>query len=478
MQHETNAKSDTKSRSKLSTQLRKVPPGQRKGFKNKVSTTAKIDSNCPTRQTPWLANSPKKKKKSTLETEGTESNTKMQPESEPEEVKVDETLRNKTNPKPETSKETRNSTEKHVDRAASEPIQASSKEEEQQNGESEKDQTNTEKTEEKANKSVEMKQMEELEEHLETEETDLKLSFENDEKSETSREEKIGEEPKSKENEEVRIEAENRAQENDEVQSVSLTDAENTTAEITESLMSDSTEATGNTSQNDERNEKEKEKETTAEKEESFVSYDPAIMLKDVQIKLNDCMKENSKMLEAGNADEQTEQDQEQESAMPPRPYDDLSFGKTLRNISGRRSISRMGGHVSIRYPRYSPNNSMFVNTSGTSLMPDENEDFKILRYNTGLSETISASNGSSLETKKRKHETSEDRGGKKQKTETENSVLTTSISLLKGLRRPVQASTPVAELKFQSNKLDLLDDERDKSVNDHQAPKKWCAVM
>ncbi|XP_076294965.1 uncharacterized protein LOC143216083 isoform X2 [Lasioglossum baleicum] len=475
MQHETNAKSDTKSRSKLTAQLRKVPPGQRKGFKNKVSTAVKFDSSCPTKQNPWVVNSPKKKKKST-ESKGSEPNSKMQPESETVEIKVDETLGNKSCAKPETSKEIQNSTEQHVDRAASEPVQASSKEEEQRNGEPEKDQTDTEKTEEKLKKSVETKQVEVHVEREEAEETDLKLSLENDENSEKPREEKIGEEPKSKENEEVRIETESRAQENDEAQSVSLNDTESSTVELAESLKSDLTEVSESTSQNEERNEREKVEETTTEKEESFVSYDPAIMLKDVQIKLNDCMKESSKMAEASAADQQAEQDQDQESTLPPRPSDDLSFGKTLRNISGRRSLGRMR-HVTIREQRYSPNNSMFVNTSGTSLMPDENEDFKILRYNTGVSETISASNGSSME-KKRKHETIEDRAGKKQKTETENSMFNTSISLLKGLRRPIQASTPVAELKFQSNKLDLLDDERDKSVNDHQAPKKWCAFM
>lgn len=331
----------------------------------------------------------------------------------------------------------------------------------------------TEKTVEQVNVSVETKQ---VAEHEEVEETDLKLSLDNDENSEKLREEKIGEEPKSKETDEVRIEAESREQKNDETRSVSLNDTENTTAELTESMKSDATEASESATQNDEKNEKEKTEEIAAEKDESFVSYDPAIMLKDVQIKLNDCMKENSKMPEASNADQQVEQDQDQEYALPPRPSDDLSFGKTLRNISGRRSLGRMR-HVTIREQRYSPNNSMFVNTSSVSSMPDESEDFKILRYNTGVSEAISASNGSSLE-KKRKHDANEDRGNKKQKTETENSVLNTSIGLLKGLRRPIQASTPVAELKFQSSKLDILDDERDKSINDHPAPKKWCAVM
>ncbi|XP_078032697.1 uncharacterized protein LOC144467675 isoform X2 [Augochlora pura] len=473
--HNRQRESENSNRSKSSTAQKKIPPVHR-DFTTKLSKSSKLVSKRPIKKvvTPL-------KKNLRVTNKSKESDLKMQPESEEAEMKLDETSEKKST-KHVATEETQNSTEKHVEHAASEPAQTSSTGEEQLNGESEKAQTEPVKKDEKANNSVETRTVEEHEEREEIEGNDIKLTFDNDEGSVKALEEKSNEEPprdtendepEGKENKDVRIESESNVQENEVVQSESLNGTENITAETAESSRSVLSEVCASPSPNDARKDKEKE-ELTTQKDESFVSYDPTILLKDVQIKLNDCMKENQKLPETTRTDREEEQEEEQE--MPSRPYQDLSFGKTLRSISGRRSLSRMR-HVTIREQRYSPNNSMFVNTSGTSFMPDEIEDFKILRYSTGVSETISASNGSSME-KKRKHDFKEDWSSKKQKIDTENSLLNTSISILKGLRKPIQASTPVAELKFQGDKLDLSDNERDKLANDQSSKVRWCTVM
>ncbi|XP_033327669.2 uncharacterized protein LOC117221109 isoform X1 [Megalopta genalis] len=476
--HNRQRESENPNRSKSSTAQKKIPTGHR-DFTSKISKPSKLVSKRPVRQVVTPLGS-LQEKKLPVKNKSKEIILKMQPESEEAEIKLDEASGNKST-KQEPFKETQNSTEKHGEHAASEPVQTSSKGEEQPNGESEKEQTEPGKKDEKTNNSAETKMVEEHEEREENEGNDIKLTFDNDESSVKPLEEKPNgdpkgnesDEPKGKENEEVRIETETNVQENDGVQSESLNDTENTTVETAESSRSELSEVVASTSSNDARKDKEKE-ELTTQKDEPSISYDPTILLKDVQIKLNDCMKENPKLQETTRMDQEDEEEQERE--MPTRPYQNMSFGKTLRNISGRRSLSRMR-HVTIREQRYSPNNSMFVNTSGSSFMPDETEDFKIVRYSTGVSETISASNGSSME-KKRKHEFNEDWSSKKQKIDTENSLLNTSISILKGLRRPIQASTPVAELKFQGDKLDLSDDERDKLANDQATKVRWCTVM
>uniref|UniRef100_V9ICU5 Uncharacterized protein n=2 Tax=Apis cerana TaxID=7461 RepID=V9ICU5_APICE len=218
-------------------------------------------------------------------------------------------------------------------------------------------------------------------------------------------------------------------------------------------------------SQNDIQKEKEKEKEKREEsisKDVSFVSYDSSIMLKDVQIKLNDCLKENSKLFDASNTSHNTSS----------QPQKEISFGKTLRSITGRRSLNTMR-HITLREQRYSPNDSLFVNTSSASLPPDDVADYKIVRYSTDLSDMLSTTNGSPTE-RKRKHEIDNWSSIKKQKTESENSLLNSSIGLLKGLRKPIQVSTPVSEMKFQTDKLEL--DESSKSAN--EGSKKWCVIM
>ncbi|XP_031847297.2 uncharacterized protein LOC116433392 isoform X1 [Nomia melanderi] len=473
--------SENPNRPKLSSTQKKLPSGQGKAFKTKLCVPTKLDQSHPMKKVGRPVGSTKKGAFASKSAEAKSS--KMQPESEEAETKLDRTVENKT-PKQETPKETDNSLEKHVDHAPAEPVQVTK--EEQQAGKelvTEKEAAETERKDE--TDSAESK---EVEEQDETEENDLKLSLEADDSPVKVRDDKPSEEePPSKESQDsqVRIESES-SQEKKEDNTPNINDSQNdmesSSLDVPESPRSELSEVSETTSQNDTRNEKDKDEESTDDKEQSFVSYDPAIMLKDVQIKLNDCMKESSsKACEASSAEpareRESEADREQDrEEMSSRPYQDLSFGKTLRGISGRRSLSRMR-HVTIREHRYSPNNSMFVNMSSASLMPDDNEDFKILRYSTGLSDTVSTSNGSPTE-KKRKYEASEDwtSATKKQKTnESDNSLLNSSLGLLKGLRRPIQVSTPVSELKFQTNKLDLSDEEN-KPINDRA--KKWCAIM
>lgn len=192
------------------------------------------------------------------------------------------------------------------------------------------------------------------------------------------------------------------------------------------------------------------------------VSYDSSITLKNIQIKLNDCLKDNSKSSEENN-------EQSAESL-----YKDLSFGKTLRTISGRRSLSRLR-HVTLReHNRLSPNSSLFVNTSTMS----QDDDFKVLRHRTGLSDSVS-SNGTPAE-RKRKLCIEESNSSKKLKTESESSFFNSSLELLKSFRRPIQVSTPNIEgYKFQTEKLNLGKDNTnvDIKLNDSQNGK-WCSVM
>lgn len=201
----------------------------------------------------------------------------------------------------------------------------------------------------------------------------------------------------------------------------------------------------------------------------SFVSFDASIMLKDVQVRLNDCLKDNSQLFEVTN----------EERSISEPACKDSSFGRTLRNISGRHSINRMR-HVTVR-SRLSPNSSLYVNMSSVSLPDEDIRDHKILRHRTGLSSTLTC-NGTPAERKrKREHEVSSD--AKKVKTESESSLFNTSIGILQGLRRPIQVSTPnVGAYKFKPEKLDIsgivTNDDKVVAQEESGIAKKWCNIM
>lgn len=447
----------------MSTFQKRIPPVQRKSFK---SLSTKIEVSQPAKQKAKLPSTSKEKKITVPEKSAELKIEKtMQPESEEAEPKPNLSLE-KEDQKKDDSADNQVPTKECVDRASSKESEPVSKEQE--------DTTNKETSVEKeqtvcvkANGSDKAKEDEDLED------SDIKLSLEvEDNAAQTQEDKPDNKDVKDDSKEECSSSSKNDPINKEDTQSESQTDTESYSVDVLESTTSEVSEVSEIPSQEKEKEketEKEKEKEKDKEKvekdttkETSFVSYDPSIMLKDVQIKLNDCLKENSKLFDASNV----------EHSLPIQPQKE-SFGKTLRSISGRRSLNRMR-YVTLREHRYSPNDSLFVNTSTASVPPDDSLDFKILRYSTGLSDVLPSSNGSPTE-RKRKNDTDDWNSTKKQRTETEQSLLHSSIDLLKGLRRPIQVSTPVSELKFQSGKLNLGNEQESKS---NEGPKKWCVIM
>lgn len=300
---------------------------------------------------------------------------------------------------------------------------------------------------------------------------DIKLIFEPEQSSTNVGEEKLDDkQPKNNGKEEelpsVQEEMKNGINEKEEKQSEAQTDNESYSVDIVESTTSEVSETLESFTQSDIQKDKERIDDTI--NDVSFISYDSNIMLKDVQIRLNDCLKDNSKLYDISN----TESIQNQ--------LKDLSFGKTLRNISGRHSIGRMR-HVTFRERRISPNNSLFVNTSTMSMPQDEETESKVLHYDSGLLSDSFPTNGSPLD-RKRKIETENWHSTKKQKTDEESSLLNTSINLLKGLRIPMQVSTPKAtSYKFESTKLDISgikNDDNKIMAEPTESTKKWCVIM
>ncbi|XP_076631082.1 uncharacterized protein LOC143346654 [Colletes latitarsis] len=443
-------------RSKLSTQRKRIPANQRKGI---LHTPAQFLVNYNKKPIGRPPGSTKKKKLAVSNKSEESKPENMQPESEEAEVKLDATMENEDERKV-VSKDNEEPVDEHVDHATSKDTPDSKEPEISTNQET------PVMEDEKPTESEISKESKEAEKH---EDSDIVLSFESDDCFPKAQEEKSNDvDSKEYSKEECHFEqpeSKNDTQEKEDVQSESQTDTESYSVDILESTTSELSEVSEAATQNEAHKEKEKEEETN-EKDVSFVSYDPSIMLKDVQIKLNDCMKDNSKLFETNSSEYDSLSQASKES----------SFGKTLRSISGRRSLNRMR-YVTLRDEhRYSPNDSLFVNTSSVSLLPNESEDFKILRYSTGLSDIVSTSNGSSTE-RKRKFESDDWSSTKKPKTESDNSLLNTSISILKGLRRPIQVSTSRSELKFQTNKVDLTDEDSNASVNEGAA-KKWCIIM
>lgn len=312
----------------------------------------------------------------------------------------------------------------------------------------------------------------ETKEEKEQDANNIKLTLEAEQSSINDGEEKVDDkQPKDNDKEEelppVQEEMKNGLNEKEEVQNEAQTNNDSYSVDIVESTTSEVSEISESVIQNE--TQKDKERIDDATNDASFVSYDSSIMLKDIQIRLNDCLKDNSKLYDVSNTE-----------GIPNQLLKDLSFGKTLRNISGRHSIGKMR-HITLRERRISPNSSLFVNTSTTSMPQDEGTESKILQYGSGLSGSFST-NGSPLD-RKRKVET-ENWNSKKQKTdEGSSSILNTSINLLKGLRIPsMQVSTPKATpYKFESTKLDISgikDDDNKMTAEPTESTKKWCVIM
>ncbi|XP_043514246.1 DNA ligase 1-like isoform X1 [Frieseomelitta varia] len=466
--HKRQRESTISNRSKLSTLQKKVPHNPRKNFKKKIETSTKFEltriAKLTTDNSDRAAGSSKKKKLIVPERSEESDAVKMQPESEEADAKLNPTVE-MTSTKTDSSQDAEES-DKKCDHATGKSVSVSKTQEDLETQEV-NNETVVEKEESKRQKKV--NNSDKSQEVEDSEESNLNLQFEVEDNVEnTSTETTNDADLKKEDDEKCSSEAEatkNDTQEKEDLQSESQTETESNSVDILEFTTSEMSETSETPSQSEVQKEKEEEKEKPEEganKNASFVSYDPSIMLKDVQIKLNDCLKENSKLHDTGNVSHGTLN----------QPMKDMSFGKTLRSISGRRSLSRMR-HVTLREHRYSPSDSMFVNTSSASLPPDETIDYKILRYSSNLSDTLSTTNGSPVD-RKRKQDAEDWNSIKKQKIEAENSLLHSPISLLKGLRKPIQVSTPVSELKFQSDKLEL--DENSKSAS--EGSKKWCVIM
>lgn len=306
------------------------------------------------------------------------------------------------------------------------------------------------------------------------EQDDIKLIFETEQNFVNNGEEKL-DDKQSKDNDKgeellsAPEEMKNGINEKEEVQSVAQTDNESCSVDIVESTTSEISETTESIIQSDTQKDKERIDDTI--NDASFVSYDSTIMLKDVQIRLNDCLKDNSKLYDTSDVE-----------SMPSQLLKDMSFGKTLRNISGRHSLGRMR-HVTLREKRISPNSSLFVNTSTMSMPQDEGIESKGLYYGSGLLSDSFSTNGSPLD-RKRKIETGNWSSMKKPKADEESSsLLNTSINLLKGLRIPSMVSTPKAtSCKFgESTKLDISgikNDDNTVTAEPTESTKKWCVIM
>lgn len=462
--HKRQRESKIPNRSKLSTLQKRVPHSPRKNFKNKVCMQSKLSY--PTKKIIDLedtASGNSKEKIFTIPERSEESIlTNMQPESEEADVKINPTVQMEY-VKKDISKDTQESDEMHIDYTSSELVSISKVQEDSTDKEVVIEEEQVESQEKASNfdkdKEIEQHEENDLNLRLETEDNPVHAIYE--EKADDT-------DLKNESSEKCPSEAgttKSDVQQKEDLHSESQTDTESNSVDILEITTSEMSETSETASQNDVQKEKEKEKEKREEsvsKDVSFVSYDSSIMLKDVQIKLNDCLKENSKLFDTSNASHNTSS----------QPQKEMSFGKTLRSITGRRSLNTMR-HITLREQRYSPNDSLFVNTSSASLPPDDVADYKIVRYSTDLSDVLSTTNGSPTE-RKRKHEIDNWSSIKKQKTESENSLLNSSIGLLKGLRKPIQVSTPVSEMKFQTDKLEL--DESSKSAN--EGSKKWCVIM
>ncbi|XP_015184830.1 PREDICTED: myb-like protein X isoform X2 [Polistes dominula] len=245
---------------------------------------------------------------------------------------------------------------------------------------------------------------------------------------------------------------------------------ESCSVDIVESVTSELSEASEPPSQQDTQKEREN-LDLNAKNEMLGINYDASVTLKDVQIKLNDCLKEKLKHVEVCESDDNNISNLSASN----------TFGKTLRNISGRTAIDRFRHSSSYDF-WVSPNNSQSTNISMSQSPRRDTTNTKILRYSTGLSDVMS-SNGSFVERKRKLADSPESTATlKKQKTE-QSSLLNTSMDIIRGLRKPIQISTPNISYKEQSDKLNIseINDGNDKFLSMHtteDGTKKWCVIM
>ncbi|XP_024890978.1 uncharacterized protein LOC112466871 isoform X1 [Temnothorax curvispinosus] len=461
---ERQRESEISNRPKLTGIQKKIPSGPGKNFKSKLRPPAKVEHQA-IKQLKVLMKNPETK------------SAEMQPGSEEAEVKLNVSI-HKENVTEENSNNKTIEAEKstvskeyidHSSEQMSSELQTSTKTNQEVIFVESKTVSQEKQEKEEVlleNVNAETKEVEEQDAN------DIKLTYEIDQSLVNNGEEKLDDKPKDNDKGEelppVQEEMKNGINEKEEMRSEAQTNNESYSVDIVESTTSEVSEMSESVTQSDTQNDKEKIDD--AANDASFISYDSSIMLKDVQIRLNDCLKDNSKLYDVSNSE-----------GMPSQHLRDLSFGKTLRNISGRHSIGRLR-HVTFRERRISPNSSLFVNTSTMSMPQDEGTEAKVLHYGSGLLSDSFSTNGSPLD-RKRKIETENWSSVKKQKTDGEGSLLSTSINLLKGLRIPsMQVSTPKATpYNFDSTKLDISgikNDDNKMTAEPTESTKKWCVIM
>ncbi|XP_025271045.1 uncharacterized protein LOC105247879 isoform X1 [Camponotus floridanus] len=455
--HERQRESESFNRPKLTGVQKKIPAGSGKNFKSKLRPPTKGGFNQASKQLKLSMKNPEAK------------TADMQLESEEAEVKLNVSIQ-KENIKEENGNnkvevEESIAEKEHVDNTeqTSSKLQASTKTIQEVIPVGSKTIPQEKEGVLLENVNIEIKEMEE--------ENDIKLTFDVESSSTKNGEEKLSDKrPKDDSPEEVlKDQLKNGTNEKEEIQSEAQTDTtESYSVDIVESTTSELSETSESISQSD--TQKDKEKIDDIITNEASVSYDSSAlkdsyMLKDVHVMLvrSDCVKDNSKLFDVSNME-----------STPSQLSKNLSFGKTLRNISGRHSIGRAR---SILRDRISPNSSLFVNTSDMSIGQDEGIEPKVLHYSSLLSDTFPR-NGSPLD-RKRKIEKRNWDSAKKQKTDEESS-LNTSINLVKGFVKPMLISTPKSTpYKFESTKLDIsgIKDD-DNKITTEESTKKWCVIM
>lgn len=318
-------------------------------------------------------------------------------------------------------------------------------------------------------------------EEEEQEENDMKLTFEADQSPIKNEEEKSSnEEPKDNNKEEetstVQIEDEmkNGLSEKEDRSSEVPTNNGSYSVDIVESTTSELSE-TSESTQSDTQKSKAKIDDTVNNDNPSFVSYDSSITLKKVQIRLNDCLKDNSHLLDPSKY-------KDVELRVSKFLTNDVSFAQALSKFSGR---CRLKPYDHLREKRITPNSSLFVNTSNAS--ENQGADSKVLRYSSLFSNST-PTNGGSFDRKHKLHEEEEEEetecsSAKRQKTDGNSSLLNRSASLFRSFYKPVmKVSTPnPASYNFEPSKLDISgikDDDNAKVAESTESTKKWCVVM
>ncbi|XP_019887971.1 uncharacterized protein LOC105281761 isoform X2 [Ooceraea biroi] len=308
------------------------------------------------------------------------------------------------------------------------------------------------------------------------EENDMKLTFEFDQSPTKNGEERSNNiQPKDNNKEELSAlqaedELKNGINEKEDRPSDVQASNESYSVDIVESTTSEISETPQSVIQSDAQKGKAKMDDNTVSNDTPFVSYDSSIMLKNVQIRLNDCLKDNSNLLDANKY-------KDVDLQISKYLTRDMSFGKTLRGLAGRYPIHKL------RERRISPNSSLFVNTSSVSLPQDEGMESKIFHYSSVFSDSF-PTNGSPLD-RKRKLDAEECSSAKKQKTDGNSSFLNRSTNLLKSwYNKPnITVSTPKAtSYDFEPSKLDISgiinNDDNKITVESTESTKKWCVIM